>query len=100
MNYSIEGKSTGVGAFDDGKIYHRQLDGSIKEVAPLRTEYSGTGNHWTYVFEGILPEDIVVQWGYNQGGILSWSVNFADGRPYEGSDALNLANLAIQASRV
>lgn len=92
MNYKIAGRNTGAGCFDDGKIYCFSQGGNNKfeEIVPLRTERSKTGNHWEHIFQCELY-DLVVLWGYDRRGAPYWQVSYADGRKYEGLDALELA---------
>ncbi|MHC1623472.1 MAG: hypothetical protein ACXQTR_02635 [Candidatus Methanospirareceae archaeon] len=79
--YEISGKSTGVGAFEDG---------SIVGMEPSYVEESKTGNHWTRVYHNVPEKAIVVRWGNSRGGVPFGYVEYADGTPYDREDAAQI----------
>ena len=75
MRLEINGKSTGVGTFEDGIVVTKS--GVI--IEPDRTENSRTGNHWTHVFKDVSNNVIVIRFGSSTRGRLWRSAFHADG---------------------
>lgn len=72
MELKISGKSTGVGAYDDGLVIGRNPD---------RTETSRTGNHWEYEYKNIPNDAIIIYFGNNRNGTPYRKCILANGQP-------------------
>lgn len=72
MRYEISGKSTGVGAYEDGLVMGHNPD---------YTDQSKTGNHWTHVYKDVPEKAIVVLFGHSRSGVPHRSVIHVDGTP-------------------
>jgi len=65
VRITTSGKSTGVGAYSNQWMYSLS---EKKEIKPVRTEYSRTGNHWTHTWHLLPGEYLEVDVEISGGG--------------------------------